>query len=110
MKPKMILLSLIVCLAVSGSPTLHKCQFWGEASRVEKLHLFIGWTNGYLPGKGQKGLAFASCLEKIDYTQSVAMIDKQYRDHPEKWSQPLGLQFLEALTVEGSPCEGTKPD
>jgi hypothetical protein len=37
------------------------------------------------------------------------MIDKRFKDHPEKWSNPLTQQFLEALTVPGSACEGKNP-
>jgi len=37
------------------------------------------------------------------------VIDKRYKDHPEKWSHPITQQLLEALTVKGGPCEGENP-
>jgi hypothetical protein len=47
-----------------------------------------------------------TCLEGIPVDQAVAMIDKYYKDHPEKWSQVLTVEILEAVTISGGPCEG----
>ena len=41
--------------------------------------------------------------------QAIAMIDKQYKDHPERWSRFLGDEIIAALTVSGGPCEGAGP-
>lgn len=108
---KLIFALLLVALAPlsKGDPVLHKFELWGNSTKIEKLSLYWGWTNGFIPGKGQAAIEFADCLESMTADQAIAMIDKQYRDHPEKWSRPLGDQFLEALTVAGGPCAGKSP-
>lgn len=81
--------------------------FWGKSNPVDKLDMYIGWTNGFFQGRGQKGVELMNCIEdRITDEQAVAMIDKRYRDHPEFWSRPLGGEILSALTVKGGPCEG----
>jgi len=36
--------------------------------------------------------------------QAIAMIDKYYQDHPERWTIPLGQALVEALMIENGPC------
>ncbi len=90
---------------------IHKFELWGVegTTKLEKACLYWGWTNGFLQARGKRAVHFADCLESITSDQAVAMIDKQYKDHPERWSNPLGEEILEALTVDGSPCEGKSP-
>jgi hypothetical protein len=45
----------------------------------------------------------------MPYDQAVAMIDKYYDDHPERWSNDLGDGIVQALTVAGGPCSGKAP-
>jgi len=40
----------------------------------------------------------------MSYEQAIAMIDKYYKDHPEEWSQPAGMEMYIALTIETGPC------
>jgi hypothetical protein len=88
---------------------VHKFQLWGTMKPLEKLIFYQGWTNGFFAARGQIGLELATCLDKVDSDQAIAMIDKRYKDHPEKWSHPITQQLLEALTVKGGPCEGENP-
>lgn len=100
-----------LCALAIASPVVHKFELWGTASRTygEKVSLYWGWTNGFFQARGQTGAGLLECLQGIDYDQAVAMIDKHYKDHPEKWSRPMGEQFIEALTVRGGPCDGKSP-
>jgi hypothetical protein len=97
-------------LPLRADPVAHKFRLWGDLhpklTQGEKMILYWGWTNGFFQGRGPQGLKFANCLETIATDQAIAMIDKQYKDHPEKWSDFLGEQIIEALTVAGGPCEG----
>ena len=106
---KLTLAVLLVSGLLNGEPAAHKFELWGKGKQVEKLFLYWGWSNGFLQARGQRGVEFADCLEGMTYDQAIAMIDKQYRDNPEKWSRPLGEQILEALTINGGPCEGKNP-
>jgi hypothetical protein len=106
MKIRCILAIMLISQSLSADPVVHKFELWGKAeTKTEKYLLFIGWTNGFIQERGQRGVEFAKCLEKITYDQALAMVDKYYKDHPEKWSRPFGEQILEALTVAGGPCE-----
>lgn len=104
-----LFLTLFFCTAVNGDPVIHKFEYWGKMNPVEKIAFYYGWTNGFLPGRGTRSLELADCLENISADQALAMIDKQYKEHPEKWGSPIGLQILETLTASGSPCEGKNP-
>jgi hypothetical protein len=66
---------------------------------VDKFNFYLGFTNGYFALRGQKGLELAACLENMGSTQAIAMIDKRYKDHPEKWSSAIGMEVLTGLTV-----------
>jgi hypothetical protein len=101
---------LLLCHSANAAAVLHKFQVWDLAkTKTEKLLFYLGWTNGFLQARGPEGAAFANCLESMESDQAVAMIDKYYADHPERWSRPLGEQLAEALTVEGGPCAGKNP-
>lgn len=45
----------------------------------------------------------------LTYQQAVAMIDKYFDAHPERWGATLTEGIMEALTVPGSTCEGKNP-
>jgi hypothetical protein len=32
------------------------------------------------------------------------MIDKYYKENPEKWGDPIGFAIMDALTLNGGPC------
>lgn len=93
----------------SESP-LVRFEIWGTYSDSEgapgKFTLYLGWVNGFLQAKGSSGEKLGRCLGEIGWGQASAMIDKWYRGHPEKWSEPLGKEILAALTVNGGPCSG----
>lgn len=104
------LLTLLVCTSLNAEPVIHKFELWGVAkSPLEKLSMYWGWTNGFLPARGPVAIQLADCLYSLSSDQAVAMIDKQYHDHPETWSRPFTEQVLQALTIKGGPCEGKNP-
>ncbi|HEV2577121.1 MAG TPA: hypothetical protein VGU25_07915 [Acidobacteriaceae bacterium] len=52
----------------------------------------------------------ADCITKnIPMKQAIAMIDKYYKDHPQRWSTLLAFGILEALTVKDGPCPELNP-
>jgi hypothetical protein len=108
---------LVICAAVflmafcvgGAAPVVHKFELWTavtEGDAVKRSLLLTGWTNGFIQARGAEGLRLAACLETMSYDQMVAMVDKYYKDHPERWSRPFGEEVLNALTVNGSRCEG----
>ena len=103
------LATLLSCVSLHADPVVHKFQLWGTMNPLEKLIFYQGWTNGFLVARGESGVELASCLDEITGEQAIAMIDKRYKDHPERWSHPITQQMLEALTAEGGPCEGKNP-
>jgi hypothetical protein len=109
MVQRLILATLLICSSANAEAVVHKFQLWGTMKPLEKLTFYQGWTNGFFAARGQIGLELATCLDKVDSDQAIAMIDKRYKDHPEKWSHPITQQLLEALTVKGGPCEGENP-
>jgi len=104
-----VLVTLLACVSVQANHVIHRFQYWGTMNRLDKLNFYVGWTNGFLAVRGQRGLELANCLETLDSKQAVAMIDKRYKDHPERRSHPITLEMLEGLTAEGGPCEGKNP-
>jgi hypothetical protein len=109
-KSSMVALAiLLACGLIHAAPALHSFELWGKRTDTEKLYLYLGWSNGFLAARGPRGMELANCLESITYDQAIAMIDKRYKDHPELWSHPLGEQILDALTVDGGPCQGKNP-
>jgi hypothetical protein len=106
---RLTLVILLACGLLNAAPSVHKFELWGKGTELEKLNLYLGWTNGFLMAKGARGLELANCLDGMTYEQDISMIDKRYKDHPELWSHPFGEQILEALTMAGGPCEGKNP-
>lgn len=119
-----ILFSGSTSLSAAGVPATFglwgaysKPPFSGESS---KLDLYVGFTNGLYTGFF--GAAQSADPEKIQDTparqllrcfiddhapgerQALAMIDKYYMEHPEKWNMPLGQAIVEALMVKGGSC------
>jgi len=78
---------------------------------------YQGWIDGFFiakaPGLDDKEIReranLENCLSTIDIMQAVTIIDKYYRAHPEKWSNPAGLEILQDLTSSG-PCVGNKSE
>jgi hypothetical protein len=111
---KAALVIIILCQSVMAGRIMHDFSLWGIAETTsEKIFLYWGFTNGFFlmrggtaPQERKHFTQLAACLyEKMDYKQAAAMIDKYYRDHPEKWGNDLGEQMVNALTVPGGPCE-----
>ena len=109
MKLKLLVGLMLVVGYGYSEPVVHKFEAWNLIPQGGKKFLYNGWTNGFFVSRNAGAFAFARCLESISADQAVAMIDKYYKDHPKKWSEVLGGQIIEALTVQGSPCEGKKP-
>lgn len=110
----------VVVLAASlpsGADTaVHTFMVWGMSSEAqkrsydEKLAMYIGWSNGYFSGRGAQAFPLRACVEdNVPYGQAIAMIDKYYDNHPEKWSSDLSDEIVQALTVAGGPCSGKVP-
>jgi hypothetical protein len=108
-------LALITCVILVNASlraeyVFHNFVLWGQLKEVEKIVFYTGRKNGFFQGRGTaRGLELAECLENITTSQAIAMIDKTYKDHPEKWSHPIGEQVIAALTVNGGPCQGLDP-
>lgn len=113
MKTKATVLLMLIASILSGAPengmvVLHKFDIWASIrtdrknTPDEKAALYIGWLNGVAGNEAAAPLI--SCIGGIPIPQAVAMIDKFYNDHPEKWSVYLIQGIIEALTVPGGPC------
>ena len=48
-------------------------------------------------------------MKNIPTKQAVAMIDKYYKDNPQRWSTLLTVAIIEALTVKDGPCPDINP-
>jgi hypothetical protein len=109
MKLRCMLAILFFSTVLSADPVMHKFELWGKAGGLGKTSMYAGWTNGFFLARGAKAIGFANCLSEISTEQAVAMIEKYYKDHPERWSHGLGEEILLALTVNGGPCQGQNP-
>lgn len=101
--------------SVRDVPTLHRFRLWNTFDSTQKLTFFAGFTNGLVTGAGikqctdnkQSGQALLECIivnKELSTDQAMAMIDKYYKENPEKWNIPIGDAIVEALTVKGGPC------
>jgi hypothetical protein len=106
---RIFVVALLVAKLSLADSVVHKFELWGRGSDAQKLTLYFGWTNGYVMGAGMRATEFSKCLEQMTSRQAVAMIEKYDKDHPEEWSNPLAIGFVNALTVPNSPCEGKSP-
>lgn len=110
LKALMLALAILLPCGISeADPVLHKFELWAKGTSLDKLNVYIGFTNGFLAGRGPRGVELLHCLKGMTPDQAIAMIDKRYKDHPELWSHPLGEQILDALIVDGGPCQGKNP-
>jgi hypothetical protein len=48
----------------------------------------------------------AACFSENLGSQSIPLIDKYYREHPENSRVPVADAIVSALTAKGRPCEG----
>lgn len=103
---KIIILVLLAVSSLNAAPVIQKFELWGTLSKSEKLILYMGWTNGFLQGRGAGAGDLGNCLETMTSDQAMAMVDKHYKDHPERWSRPFGGEILISVTVDGGPCGG----
>jgi hypothetical protein len=102
---KTIAALLIAAILLQADSIVHPFDLWGKYKDTEKLDLYVGWANGFFDRRGTDAQPFFACLSsKISYRQALAMIDKYFNDHPERWGIPLSHGILEALTASGSPC------
>ena len=107
---------LAVPMLSDAATAVHTFMVWGMSSEAqkrsydEKLAMYIGWSNGYFSGRGAQAFPLRACIEdNAPYDQAIAMIDKYYDNHPEKWSNDLSDEIVQALTVAGGPCSGKAP-
>lgn len=89
--------------------------YWGFLSSYPeaKFGTYLGWIDGFMAGylaqtANAKDFEAAKqrilCLGNLENEQGIAMIDKYYKDHPEKWNNLFSTEIYNALTVPGSPC------
>jgi hypothetical protein len=78
-------------MLADAAPAVHRFRVWGTVSATqkstygEKLSMYIGWSNGYFSGHGERAFRLRSCIaDNTPYDQATAMIDKYYNDLPEK--------------------------
>jgi hypothetical protein len=79
MKIRITLVILLVCGVLNANFVVHPFRIWGVMRTPrEKVYLYVGWTNGFIPARGPDGLELAACLEEqITGEQAVTMIDKR---------------------------------
>jgi hypothetical protein len=85
----------------------------------DKLTFLVGFTHGLVAGGAIKqcacdkpAQALPECVvvsKDLSLDQAIAMIDKYYKDNPEKWNIPIGDAIIEAWTVKGGPCAEMAP-
>jgi hypothetical protein len=109
MRPVIFALLLIAPFGAIADPVVHLFETWGQLKDSEKILFYAGWADGFIQGRGPKVVALSSCLNGLSYKQAVAIIDRQYRDHPESWSDAMGAQILGAMTGKEGPCSGLSP-
>ena len=102
-------LLFLVVHTLGAEPPLLKFEAWGNAAPESKVLLYVGWANGFIQFRGAIVAPFVQCIQDISIAQAVAVIDKRWRENPEKWSEPIGEQLLAALTSGAGPCKGTDP-
>ena len=76
-----------------------------------KIGLYFGFTNGFLVYRGPgKFTDLLNCISNhTTPTQALAMIDKYYKDNPQRWNVSFAQGVVEALTVKDGPCAGLNP-
>jgi hypothetical protein len=101
-------------MVFAAEPVVQKFELWGGTSKIDKLFLYTGFRNGLFAGASQPWRGDSTparqlliCLLDSDdppgANQAIAMIDKYYQDHPERWAIVLGQAIVEALMVEDGP-------
>jgi hypothetical protein len=89
------------------SPLIQKFDLWGNLTPDSKLAFYSGWASGLFTTTKDPGtLVLGRCLEKLNFQQILAMIDKRYANHREGFKNPISTEMIAAVTVTGSPCEG----
>lgn len=106
---RLLFIGLALATLVIADPIAHRFELWGPITPNQRSAIYTGWTNGFIIARGDRARDFVACLEKLSNDQAVAMIDKHYRDHPERWANNLGTEILLAVTVAGGPCEDKSP-
>jgi hypothetical protein len=104
------------------APKVQKFELWDTLDWSKKLNFLMGFTNGLaasgvtvlqcegqIPARRKKEVECILFSKELDVPQAIAMIDKYYKEHPEEWSQPIGISIMHALTVNGGPCADTAP-
>lgn len=96
-----------------GVSKIHQFRLWGTFDSTEKLVFLSGFMNGLITGVGMKECSDKSKEPLLDCVlvdkdpsldQAVAMVDKYFKQNPEKWNIPIGDAVFEALTVKEGPC------
>jgi hypothetical protein len=104
---RLVILLLSISTATTAQPVTHRFSVWGvNADEAFKTGLYIGWLSGFFIEKAGRDAVFLSCLETLPYSQAIAMVDKYYKDHPERWSRAFRSEMVSALAIDGGPCEG----
>ena len=91
---------------------------WGVMKLPEiKSLYFSGWYAGFSMGimvaqnANRSNLKssvteFEKCLDAMSTKQKIAIIDKHYKETPQRWNNLLSAEILVAFGKKGGPCEG----
>jgi hypothetical protein len=84
---------------------------WKGTPASDRGFLYIGFLNGFVTGARSSAYDnLARCIDKnVTAEQAVAMIDKYSTENPQRWSAPLPMGIVEALTVKDGPCPNMNP-
>jgi hypothetical protein len=101
-----------------GTSKIQRFSLWKTFDGTQKLLFLSGFLDGLITGVGLKECSDRSkepmldCLlagEDLTLEQAVAMVDKYFKENPQRWDVPIGDAILEALTVKDGPCREAGP-
>jgi len=107
--------TIISSVALAQETSHADFQFFGTWKSIptkdDKEFVYMGFINGYFAADRPPAYrTLAMCLDKkVSTEQAVAMIDKYSTDNPQRWTVPLPMGIIEALTVKDGPCPELNP-
>src|SRR5262245_36539621 len=89
--PKLLFfIFLSLASSVRGESVIQKFEIWGQLDEPEKGYFLMGYFNGLfevrLADQFRPLRPFVECVESMSISQRSALIDKYYKNNPEKWS------------------------
>jgi hypothetical protein len=111
----MLFATIISSVALAQETSHGDFRFFGTWKSIptkdEKAFVYMGFINGYFAGERTSAYdVLAGCIDKkVSAEQAIAMIDKYSTDNPQRWTAPLPMGIIEALTVKDGPCPDLNP-